>query len=136
MRGRFRGRVDKTQAGIKAVAESFGWQVVSLASCGDGVPDLLIWRYPQGFRLVECKSGKTARLTAAQDKFKARYSMPVHYIRSEEQAREVFAVITEPRSYDESQRAAKRLTCPGCEKAYFVTHADQRIAWRCGACAK
>ena len=87
-------RKDRNHDAVAAIAEAHGWQVVSLSSAGSGVPDLLCWRYPQGYRLVEVKAGKGAKLTEAQERFKRRYSMPILYVRSEEDAQFVFSTIS------------------------------------------
>ncbi len=89
-----RGKVDTTQRMIKAVAEAHGWEVISTAAVGDGFPDLLVYRKPQGFRLVECKSGPNAPFTEAQKKFRRTYTMPVLTVMSGEDAECVFRTLT------------------------------------------
>lgn len=87
-------RKDRNHDAVVAIAQSFGWQVVSLSSAGSGIPDILCWRHPQGYRLVEIKAGKAGKLTPAQESFRRRYSIPILYVHSEEDARTVFQVIT------------------------------------------
>ena len=82
-------RKDRNHAAIVAVAEAYGWQVVDLSGAGDGIPDLLVWRYPQGHQLIEVKCGR-GTLTPAQRRFQARYTMPVLYVHSVAEAEQVF----------------------------------------------
>jgi hypothetical protein len=37
-------------------------------------------------------------------------------------------------SYDDHQRSAVYAICPGCQRAYYVTHKPS--TWRCVWCAK
>lgn len=90
-------RVDSNQQAIVAIAEGLGWQVLSLTALGGGAPDLLLWRYPQGFRLVEVKHGPRQRLRASQLRFRERYGMPVIYLHTEAQARDVLTIISRAR---------------------------------------
>jgi hypothetical protein len=93
MRRGHQGKVDGNHRDVIAVAEAYGWQVVSLASVGGGCPDILCYREPQGYRLIEVKVGK-AKFTPAQERFRQKYSMPVLTVRSAEEAESVFGAIT------------------------------------------
>lgn len=88
-------RKDRNHDDVVAIAEAYGWQCVSLSSAGQGIPDVLCWRHPQGFRLIEVKAGKAGKLTEAQQAFRRRYSMPVLYVTSEQDAKQVFGAITQ-----------------------------------------
>jgi hypothetical protein len=81
-------RKDRNHDAIADIAREYGWQVVDLSGAGSGVPDLLLYRYPDGYCLVEVKMGAAA-LTAAQERFKARYNIPVLYVRSTAEAEAV-----------------------------------------------
>lgn len=84
-------RKDRNHDRIVEIAESHGWDCVSLSSAGSGVPDLLCWRHPDGFMLVEVKAPKGGRLTDAQKKFRERHRMPVWYPSTEASAHVVFS---------------------------------------------
>lgn len=58
----------------------YGWNVVSLASVGGGVPDLLVYRTGQPLRLLEVKA-KGGVITKQQEDFMAA-GWPVTIIRS------------------------------------------------------
>ncbi len=88
-----RGKIDANQKAISAIAQAHGWQVVSLAGVGDGCPDLLLWKDSQGFRLVEVKTAR-GKFTPAQEKFRARYSMPVLTVRTEQEAADLLGPIS------------------------------------------
>lgn len=90
MSPRLRPRLDGTHHAIADVAEAHGWEVVSLAQAGLGIPDLLLWHAAHGFRLVECKD-RGGRLTEAQKSFRRRYRMPILELRSAYDAEQVLA---------------------------------------------
>ena len=62
------GRVDANQGEIKQAFESLGCTVVSLASVGDGCPDLAVGVGGHTY-LIEVKSGLSAKLTPAEKRF-------------------------------------------------------------------
>jgi hypothetical protein len=88
-------RLDSNHHGVVAIAKEFGWEVLSLTSVGDGCPDLLLWRWPQGFRLVEVKRDAKSKLKPSQVRFRQRYHMPVLYLRGVDEVRDVFKAITQ-----------------------------------------
>jgi len=82
--------VDPTQQPIVEGLRAIGCHVVSLASAGRGVPDLLV-SHRGRWHLLECKrplgprGGKSAdgqRLRETQERFKAAARAPVHVVRS------------------------------------------------------
>lgn len=75
------------------MARALGWKVLSLARMGRGCPDLLLWRYPQGFRLIEVKVGPKAKLTPEQHAFREQ-GWPVLYVHGTEDAKVVLETIT------------------------------------------
>jgi hypothetical protein len=78
---RKRAKVDSNQAEIVAAYRKRGFRVLSLASLGDGTPDLLVWRgLGHPVRLVEVKRPK-GKLTADQERFIAE-GWPVTIVRS------------------------------------------------------
>ena len=83
-------RLDKNHKEVVELAQAHGWEVISLTSSGQGIPDLLCWKASHGFRLIEVKAGKYGRLTEAQKAFRLRYRLPITYIHSAEDASEVF----------------------------------------------
>lgn len=101
-------KVDTTQREIVETLRAHGCQVRSLASVGQGMPDLLVLRrtshpaafgtdlalmrlaYPWQVVLVECKTG-TGKLRPEQQQFQAE-GWPVVVLRSAEQAREWLGV--------------------------------------------
>ena len=83
-------RKDRNHAAIVAVAEAYGWQVVDLSGAGAGIPDLLAYKASAGWRLIEVKAGKGQTFTEAQQRFRARYTLPVLTITSEFEAEQVF----------------------------------------------
>lgn len=71
-------RVDLTHAPIVALFRAFGWEVESLAACGKGVSDLLVFKSGIGRFLIECKSSdkvyRTPKLTRVrQAQFAERF---------------------------------------------------------------
>jgi VRR-NUC domain. len=83
-------RKDLLHAGVVDVAHERGYETIDLSSVGGGTPDILAWKESKGFRLVEIKTTKNATLTEAQKAFRARYRLPITYVHSLEDAREVF----------------------------------------------
>ena len=75
---RHRRRVDSNHKPIVDAFRQFGWEVLSLAPLGSGVPDLLVSR-PGEMRLVEVKTPK-GKLKPMQETFMA--SWPVSVVRS------------------------------------------------------
>ena len=78
VRMRKHGKVDHNHREIADALRRLGYQVLSLANCGQGVPDLLIGKY-QHLTLVEVKTEK-GKLTPQQDEFRKRW--PVIVLRS------------------------------------------------------
>ena len=62
------GRVDANHGEIKHAFELLGCTVVSLASVGDGCPDLAVGVGGHTY-LIEVKAGPSAKLTPAEHKF-------------------------------------------------------------------
>lgn len=93
-------KIDNTQAAIVDALRAAGCKVLSLAACGKGVPDLLVWRPAEnnveaaidlafGFRglaLLEVKNpaGRGTSLTPDQVKFHAEW--PVTVVTTPEEA--------------------------------------------------
>lgn len=78
-----RGKVDGNHAAIVEALRKSGWQVLSLASIGDGCPDLLIHHQYRGWRLVEVKL-TIGKLRPSQELFMSRW--PVTIVRSVQEA--------------------------------------------------
>lgn len=78
-----RGRTDGNHGDIVDALRRSGALVLSLASLGRGVPDLLCWKAGT-FVLVEVKQPK-GTLTADQERFRAQ-GWPVRVVRSAEDA--------------------------------------------------
>jgi hypothetical protein len=96
-------RVDSTHAPIVDALRAIGCRVLSLATIGDGAPDLLVsFRGGRVLLLLECKS-KGGTLTAAQKKFHGEW--PVLVARSPEEA--VRLVVGHGRLDGESERSGK-----------------------------
>lgn len=74
------GRVDKDQSQVVARLRALGCTVYSLASVGDGVPDLLVGIGGEN-HLIEVKS-KTGVLTPDQVEFHAMWRGSIHVVRS------------------------------------------------------
>lgn len=79
-----RGRTDGNHGDIVDALRRSGALVLSLASLGRGVPDLLIWKPGLGYVLVEVKQPK-GTLTEDQERFRAQ-GWPVRVVRSAEDA--------------------------------------------------
>lgn len=85
-------KVDANQAEIVAALKSSGCGVVSLASLGDGVLDLLVHEpfYPWRTVLMEVKDGEkppsARRLTPAQQKFWAEWKGPKYLVNNIDEA--------------------------------------------------
>lgn len=80
------GKVDKTQAAIVEVLREYRFSVLSLASLGNGAPDLLVARSNRNY-LIECKNTPIGyKLTPDQKKFHSRWNSDVHIIGSVEGA--------------------------------------------------
>lgn len=77
-------RTDANQAEIVAALEHIGARVVSLASLGGGIPDLLVCFRKVTF-LMECKMPKGAR-TQEQNRFLERWPGKVYTAYSAEMA--------------------------------------------------
>ena len=77
---RRRARVDTNQHDIVDALRRTGWHVVSLASIGQGVPDLLVYRVGWPLRLLEVKA-KGGVITRAQKEF-MEAGWPVTIVRS------------------------------------------------------
>ena len=77
---RRRARVDSNHGDIVTALRRLGWKVVSLASVGQGVPDLLAYRTGQPLRLLEVKTNSGV-VTPAQEAFMAD-GWPVTIVRS------------------------------------------------------
>lgn len=81
-------RIDKNQPKIVKALRNYGATVTSLASVGDGVPDLLV-----GFRgdnyLLEVKNGEDAKLTPAQVVWHRDWKGRVHVVRTVQEALDV-----------------------------------------------
>lgn len=75
-------RLDANHVEMVDALKSKGYRVLSLASHGHGVPDVLIHREDTGFRLVEIKTEK-GKLRKQQEGFMAK-GWPVTVIRSVE----------------------------------------------------
>lgn len=75
-----RARVDGNHGDIVDALRKTGWQVVSLATIGNGVPDLLAYRTGQPLRLLEVKA-KGGVITPLQERFIAQ-GWPVTIVRS------------------------------------------------------
>lgn len=63
------GKIDTNHSEIVAALRACGWLVLSLASMGHGIPDLLIYRAGK-YLLAEVKHGK-GKLTSDQVDFHA-----------------------------------------------------------------
>ena len=75
-------KIDANQPEIIEALLDNGYRVKSMASAGDGFPDLVIGHDDWTFvRLVEVKNGKAGRLTGDQKKFIAE-GWPVDVVRS------------------------------------------------------
>lgn len=72
-------RVDTNHAEVVEAFRRQGYLVLSLASHGRGVPDLLIFRPDTGLRLVEVKRDNKATLTKDQLAF-IRQGWPVEVV--------------------------------------------------------
>ena len=79
---RKRAKVDSNQAEIVEAMRKAGWQVVSLAALGGGVPDLLCAK-GLAVKLIEVKSA-TGHLTPWQVRF--HQGWPVQVVRTVEDA--------------------------------------------------
>lgn len=81
---RRRAKVDNNHVEIADVFRKAGWSVVSLASVGNGCPDLLV-SHPavDDLKLIEVKAAK-GKLTADQLKF--HQAFPVAIVRSVDEA--------------------------------------------------
>jgi Holliday junction resolvase len=77
---RLKGKVDSNQAAIVSELRERGYLVLSLASHGRGIPDLLIFDGDR-LSLIEVKS-KEGKLTPDQERFQAQ-GWPVVVVRSE-----------------------------------------------------
>ena len=84
---RKRAKVDSTHGEIVAAFRQAGWQVLSLATLGNGAPDLLVYGYAptrgRGIHLIEVKRPK-GKLRHEQELFGARW--PVTVLRSADEA--------------------------------------------------
>lgn len=80
---RLHGRVDRNHDAVVSALRSCGWQVISLADCGGGVPDLLCCRAGR-VQLVEVKAA-SGTLTQAQQAL-VNAGWPVVVVRSVEEA--------------------------------------------------
>jgi Holliday junction resolvase len=83
-------KVDATQAAIVKALRAAGCKVLSLAACGKGVPDLLVYRDSnycgEWITLIEVKNpaGRGTSLTPDQVKFHAEW--PVTVVTTPEEA--------------------------------------------------
>ena len=77
-------KVDRNHVEIVEALRAVGCYVVSLASLGGGVPDLLVFKRSSGLlRLLEVKAPK-GKLTPAQEEVFPR--LPVWVVRSRDEA--------------------------------------------------
>ncbi len=81
-------KIDANQTAIVKALRKAGASVQSLASVGNGVPDLLV--YFRGYYLLECKDGSLPPskrdLTDDQKRWHAAWQGPVHVVLSEADA--------------------------------------------------
>lgn len=78
------GRADSNQPEIVRALRLIGAGVVSLASIGGGVPDLLVARHGRTV-LMEVKTAK-GKLNAAQEEFRATWPGAIYTVRTPEDA--------------------------------------------------
>jgi Holliday junction resolvase len=87
---RRRPKVDNNQRAIQAALEAAGATVVSLAACGDGVPDLLVgWGGVNLLLEVKCprkEGGRGLKLTPAQVNFREQWRGQSAVVESVDQA--------------------------------------------------
>ena len=96
MRTKHAGKVDHNQAEIVKALRKAGASVLSLASLGQGVPDLLVGRQGgnPGLWLVEVK-GPRGTLTPDQVAWFDMWPGPVHIVRTADEALRLVGVIGE-----------------------------------------
>lgn len=84
-------RVDANQKAITEALRAAGASVLSLASLGQGVPDLLVWSpYTRQLILMECKNPNVPKadrqLTDDQVKWHHEWKGPIRVVETEQQA--------------------------------------------------
>lgn len=84
-------KIDEVQPSIVEALRKVGASVVSLASIGQGCPDLLACKGDKLW-LIECK-GPKGKLTPDQQRFILDWNGPVHIIRSADEALRLVGVI-------------------------------------------
>lgn len=77
-------KIDEVQPSIVEALRKVGASVVSLASIGQGCPDLLACKSGR-YWLIECK-GPKGKLTPDQQRFILNWDGPVHIIRTPDEA--------------------------------------------------
>jgi len=95
---RLRGKVDANQAAIVRALRQAGYGVLSLASVGNGAPDLLVANTAGGLWLLEVKDGRLPpsrrALTLTERRWHRAWPGPVYVVGSVEAA---LAVVREER---------------------------------------
>ena len=83
-------KIDDNQVAIVTALRQIGTDVLSLAAIGKGCPDLLCYRAPIGYTLLEIKDGDKSpsrrRLTEDQVRWHAHWRGPVHIVASVDEA--------------------------------------------------
>lgn len=79
-------KIDRNQPAIVQALRDIGTSVQSLGAVGKGCPDLLCFREPVGYTLLEVKDGDKVpsqrKLNADQVKFHAEWKGPIHVVES------------------------------------------------------
>ena len=87
---RHAGRVDANQAEIVKALRQIGCDVLSLAGLGNGAPDLLCFRAPIGYTLLEVKDPaqkpSARKLKPLQLAFHAAWQGPIHVVETVDDA--------------------------------------------------
>jgi hypothetical protein len=86
------GKVDINQPEIVQALRKAGASVLSLASLGQGVPDLLVADPHGKYWMLEVK-GEHGKLTADQELWIYRWTGPVYIVRSADEALRVIGVM-------------------------------------------
>lgn len=79
-------KVDGTQAEIVKALRDAGCKVLSLAACGNGVPDLLVRTFGERLYLLEVKNPKGRGTALTPDQVKFHVEWPVSVVTCAEDA--------------------------------------------------
>lgn len=79
------GRTDGPQKSVVSALRAAGWSVVVTSSIGGGWPDLAVSRAGRTV-LIEVKRDKKAKLTPAQELFRARWQGEFYVVTTPQEA--------------------------------------------------